>query len=191
MEFKDIIEFLKSNLDKYRYEHTLRVVSMGETLAEKFNFEDVNKVRLACYLHDAGKNISHYEILNMVLNEGMKLTNVEIENVHIFHGIASMVIARDKFKISDIEVLNAIKNHVTGVENMSMLDKIVFLADFFEEGRNYDLVHESRDAALIELNINKSLVLACDSIIKDLIVRGKFIHENTLKTRNFALKNVK
>lgn len=188
MDFVNIDNFLKNTLDKYRYEHTLRVVSMGEILSEKYNYEHIDKVKLACYLHDAGKNISHYEILNTVLNEGYKLSENEIENIHIFHGVASMVIARDKLNISDTEVLDAIKNHVTGKENMSLLEKIVFLADFFEEGREYSLVNESRKVALVEGNLNKSLVIACDNIIKELISRGKFIHENTIKTRNYALK---
>lgn len=163
---------------------------MGIVLAEKFKYEDIDKVRLGCYFHDAGKNLVSNKIFEIVCSEGYKLSYDEERNIHIFHGVASMVIARDQFNIKDEEILNAIRNHVTGIENMSMLDKIVFLADFFEMGRDFNRVNKSRDAALIDLNINKSLILAYDSIISELLAKNLFIHENTLRARNYVLREL-
>lgn len=190
MDFEKIDSYLKENLNEFRYQHTLRVVDMGIILANKHGYDDILKVKLACYFHDAGKNLSPNKILDMVSNEGYKLTCEEIENVHIYHGVASMIIARDKFNINDMEVLNAIKNHVTGVENMTILDKIVFLADFFEMGRDFDRVHKSRDAAIIDLNLDEALILAYDSTINELVSKRRFIHENTLRARNFILRKL-
>lgn len=190
MDFNLIDRYLKENLNEFRYQHTLRVVDMGIVLAEKFKYEDIDKVRLGCYFHDAGKNLVSSKIFEIVCSEGYKLSYDEERNIHIFHGVASMVIARDQFNIKDEEILNAIRNHVTGIENMSMLDKIVFLADFFEMGRDFNRVNKSRDAALIDLNINKSLILAYDSIISELLAKNLFIHENTLRARNYVLREL-
>ena len=190
MDFEKIDSYLKENLNEFRYQHTLRVVDMGIILANKHGYDDILKVKLACYFHDAGKNLSPNKILDMVSNEGYKLTCEEIENVHIYHGVASMIIARDKFNINDMEVLNAIKNHVTGVEKMTILDKIVFLADFFEMGRDFDRVHKSRDAAIIDLNLDEALILAYDSTINELVSKRRFIHENTIRARNFILRKL-
>ncbi len=189
-DFENLDLYLRKNLNEFRYKHTLRVVEMGILLCEKFSYENLFNVKLACYLHDAGKNLPGDEIKKIVLNEGYHLNDVQIRNIHVYHGIASMVIARDLFNICDGEVLDAIKFHVMGRENMTFLDKIVFLADFFEFGRDFDRVNESREAALVELNINKSMLLAYDSIIKELIFYKKYIHEDTIKSRNFILKEM-
>ncbi len=190
MDFDIIKSYLKENLSEYRYNHTLRVVDMGVILADKFSYKNLLKVKTACYFHDIGKELSSYEILKIVTDEGHVLNCDEVSNVHIYHGIASMTIARDRFKVDDIEILNAIKNHVTGSESMTMLDKIVFLADFIEIGRDYNVVCKSRDAALVDLNLNEALVCAYDSIIQELLSKRKFIHEDTLKARNFILSNI-
>lgn len=187
MDFDKINAYLKENLNEFRYQHTVRVVEMGIVLADNHSYNDLNKVKLGCYLHDVGKNLPPEKILEITKSEGYELRDDEIENIHIYHGVASMVIARDKFDIYDLEVLNAIKNHVTGSERMTLLDKIVFLADFFEVGRDYNRVHKSRDAALIDKDLDKALILAYDSIINELIMKKSFIHENTIRARNFIL----
>lgn len=189
MDFLRIDSYLRENLNEFRYNHTLRVVEMGEVLCDKFSYKYVDKVRAACYLHDSGKNIGSKKILELTLKEGYILNDYEVNNIHIFHGVASMVIARDKFNIYDYEILDAIRFHVTGRENMTIIDKIVFLADFFELGRDYERVYKSRDAALEDGDLNKSLVLAYNSIINDLISENRFIHEDTIKARNFLLMN--
>lgn len=191
MDFEKIKEYLRENLNNFRFNHILRVVDMGLILCDKFNYKDKTKVMLGCYLHDAGKNLSSSKLLEIALKEGYVLSEEEKENIHIYHGVASMTIARDYFNINDVEVLNSIKNHVTGCENMSMLDKIVFLADFFEVGRDYDRVYKSRETALNDLDINKSLLLALNSSLNELISTNRFIHENTLKARNYILREIK
>ena len=190
MDFLAVDRYIKENLNNFRYEHTLRVVDMGMILCNKLSYCDEEKVKIACYFHDVGKNLPEDTILNMTLNEGYELNEYELKNIHIFHGVASMVIARDKFNVDDIQILNAIKNHVTGAEDMSIIDKIVFLADFFEMGRNFERVYKSRDAALIDLDLDKSMLFAYNSIIVELLEKGGFIHENTIKARNFILKNL-
>ncbi len=187
MDFSNIENYLKNNLNKFRYDHTLRVVAMGETLGRKFNY-DIDKIKISCYLHDAGKNISKSKILEIVKNEGYNLCEKEILNINIFHGVASMVIARDEFNIHDEEILNSIRYHVTGREDMTLLDKIVFLSDYFEIGRDYNIVHESRDAAINDLDLDKALLISFKSTIKYLLDKDKFIHEDTLRARNFLVK---
>lgn len=191
MDFKKLEEYLRENLNDFRFNHTLRVVDMGLILADKFNYGDKTKVMLGCYFHDVGKNLPQSKLLEIAIKEGYILSEEEKENIHIYHGVASMTIARDKFNVYDIEVLNSIKNHVTGCENMSMLDKIVFLADFFEIGRDYNRVHKSRDEALNNLNLNNSLLFALDSSLSELISTKRFIHENTIKARNYILREIK
>lgn len=189
MDFIKIDNYIKDHLNDFRYNHTLRVVEMGEILCDKFNYKDVDKVKCACYLHDSGKNIGSEKILDITRKEGYVLNEYELRNIHIFHGVASMTIARDEFNIHDQEILDAIKFHVTGRENMTMLDKIVFLADFFELGREHERVYKSRDAALIEGDLDKSLLLSYNSIIGYLVSDNRFIHEDTIRARNFLLMN--
>ena len=70
MDFLAVDRYIKENLNNFRYEHTLRVVDMGMILCNKLSYCDEEKVKIACYFHDVGKNLPEDTILNMTLNEG-------------------------------------------------------------------------------------------------------------------------
>ena len=103
----------------------------------------------------------------------------------LLHGKIAAHIAKKKFNVNNEDILNAIEYHTTGRKGMSKLEKIIYLADFIESGRNYAGVEELRTVA--EQNLNKAVLLALDNTIKYVVSTRKLLHINTVEARNIIL----
>lgn len=131
---KRILDIVKQNTGGSRFEHTLRVADLATKLAIHYGV-DVDKAWLAAILHDLEKNISLEE--NDMLVKKYGLDEKYLGNKNLSHSKLAAVVSRDKLGIDDADILNAISFHTTGRANMSMLEKIIFVADTCEEGRTY------------------------------------------------------
>lgn len=133
----DAIEnFIKSNLPEKRLKHTADVTIKALSKAKELGL-DSEKVRLACILHDVAKYVEPKSVKGFEPEE-----NIPGPVVHAFLGA---YIAENILKISDSEIIDAIRYHTSGKENMSLLSKLVFVADMIEDGRNYQGVDELRE----------------------------------------------
>ncbi|MGN1295177.1 MAG: nicotinate (nicotinamide) nucleotide adenylyltransferase [Bacilli bacterium] len=129
------IPTLKEYMSNKRFNHTLSVSNLAYEIALRNNI-DPYKAYHAALLHDVGKEISEKEQENYVKEYFLNLYGHL--NKALYHQFVSEAIARDKFKIKDEEILNAIKFHATGCSNMSALAMIVYSADKIEPTRGYD-----------------------------------------------------
>ncbi len=145
------------------YFHSMSTMEEAEKLAFHYGV-DVNKAKIAGLLHDCGKKMT----------KGMD---------NLTHSKLSAELAEEIFNVQDIEVLNAIMYHTTGRENMTMLDKIVFIADKIEHRRNYDHVDELRRIAYE--NIDEAIVKSLESTIEYVKMRRLDLDSESLKTLNF------
>jgi predicted HD superfamily hydrolase involved in NAD metabolism len=130
----DIIELrkkIKKELDKSRYEHTKGVMYTAGCLAMAHGY-DYNKAMLAGLLHDCAKCLPTEEKLSLCKKHDILVTAVERDNPGLLHAKAGMVMAEEKFHITDPEILHAIKVHTTGEPDMNLLDKIIYVADYIE-----------------------------------------------------------
>ena len=134
-EFDAIKGKLAASLDKMRYEHTIGVMYTAGSLAMAHGY-DVRKAMLAGLLHDCAKCISMEEMLELGDSHQFSLTPMERENRNLLHAKAGAVLAEWEYHITDPEILAAIACHCTGKPDMSLLDKILYVADFMEPGRN-------------------------------------------------------
>ena len=100
----------------------------------------------------------------------------------ILHGVLGACEAQSKFGIYDPEILDAVKYHTTGKGNMSMLAKIIYIADYIEPNRDFDGVRELRSLAYRD--IDEAIIKGIDDTIKDLIKRGLLLHPDTIHARN-------
>lgn len=179
--FKDLEERLKTLIDEKTYSHSLRVKNMAISLGEVYG-ADIEKLKIAAILHDCGKGLDHinllkkYKAFDIILDDYMK------NNKELIHGPLGAKIAKEKFSIEDQEVLEGIKYHTTGRENMSIIDKIIYISDYVEPNRDFKGVEVVRKLAFA--NLDQSLILAMDNTIKFLIDKKKIIHPNTIKARN-------
>lgn len=132
---KNIKKELKSSLDKNRYEHTLGVAYTAMCLAMKYEV-DLDKAELAGLLHDCAKCISDEKKLKKCYEHNINITEIEKEQPYLLHSKLGAFMAMDKYDIHDKEIINAILKHTTGTADMTMLEKIIYVADYIEPRRN-------------------------------------------------------
>ncbi|MGN0383138.1 MAG: nicotinate-nucleotide adenylyltransferase [Eubacterium sp.] len=125
---------IRSLMDESRFIHTLGVADTAKKMALRFGANE-NKAYMAGLLHDCAKCISDNEKVNILNQRGIDITPAESNNKFLLHAKVGAVFAKEKFGITDTEILNAIKYHTTGKPNMTLLEKIIFTADYIEPGR--------------------------------------------------------
>lgn len=184
--YNDYVKFTKAyktfGLKVERIEHTFRAVKEGIRLAKIYG-EDVDEVIKALILHDIGKYADSRTLSqNEVVCENYDKLFASAPSV--VHAYVSAAIARDYFKCSD-RIVNAIAKHTTGAEQMSVLDKIIYLADAVEEGREYEGVESLRRAASKDLD--RAMLRSLRLTVKNLKAEGKPVcGETVAATKRFA-----
>ena len=135
MNYSEIKKKLKKSQDKERYEHTKGVMYTAGCLAMAHGYY-LEKAMLAGLLHDCAKCIPNDEKLAICKEHNILVTPVEAENPFLLHAKLGAFLAESEYNITDPDVLHAIKVHTTGEPDMNILDKIIFIADYIEPGRN-------------------------------------------------------
>ena len=186
MNILQMREKLKSIIDTKRYLHSVNVEDTSLALAT-YHQADLEKAKIAGLLHDCGKNITAEEIRYMNIDISVIPENILSYN-ELIHGHVGSLIAKKVFEIDDDDILNAIKWHTTGRENMSIIEKIVYVADYIEPARSFDGVETLRTAAYED--IDKCILLCTETTIEEVMRKKKLIHPNTVLLRNEAIKKL-
>lgn len=178
-----IREKLKNNLEIRRYSHSISVSYVAVTLAMVYG-GDIDKAMLAGLLHDCAKNIPISEQIEICKNNNIYLDEYELSHTCVIHGKVGAYIAKEFYGIEDDDILNAIYNHVRGRVGMSLLEKIVFIADYIEPERknitNLDMIRK-----IAYNNIDETIVLIYNSIIEYLKSKESTIDDFTINVVNY------
>ena len=186
--FKELKEIVKSKMSLKRFTHTLGVVEMAEKLAKIYN-ADIEKCKVAALLHDICKEMDIEYIKNICKNNFMnELSEEDLENNEILHGFAGAYYVKNELEIDDKEILSAIKYHTVGTKNMTLVEKIVYIADAIEYGRNYPSVVEIREETF--KNLDKGILMEIEHKEKYLKSIRKKSHPNTDKFKKEILKEL-
>ncbi|WP_339064733.1 bis(5'-nucleosyl)-tetraphosphatase (symmetrical) YqeK [Fusobacterium polymorphum] len=184
--FKELKEIVKSKMGLKRFTHTLGVVEMSEKLAKKYN-ADIEKCKVAALLHDICKEMDMEYIKSICKNNFMsELSEEDLENNEILHGFAGSYYVKNELGIDDKEILSAIKYHTVGAENMTLVEKIVYIADAIEYGRNYPSVVAIREETF--KNLDRGILMEIEHKEKYLESIGKKSHPNTEELKKELLK---
>lgn len=186
MKREQLIAAVKEQMPEKRWLHTLGVMETSVILANRFGADPV-KADLAAILHDYCKYWPVQEQANIIRKNGLPQDLLDYDK-ELWHSHAGAYIAQTKFGISDEEVLGAIRYHTSGRENMTLLDKVVCLADYMEPGRDFPGVHNIREIA--EHSLEKALIAGFDSTISFLLSKGKRIYPLTVLTRNDLIEQI-
>ena len=130
-----IREHLKKKLNPARYEHTLGVCYTCMALAMKYG-SDLKQAELAGLLHDCAKRYDDETIIQKCEKHGVELTESELRAPAVIHAKLGAWMAEHKYGVTNPEILSAIACHTTGKPEMSLLDKILYIADYIEPGRD-------------------------------------------------------
>ena len=147
----ELVKKLKDSLNKQsRFEHCLRVEQTAIQLA-KLNHEDVEKAAVAGLIHDYAKERSAEEFKRVIIAKKMDPDLLNWGNF-IWHGEVGAEIIQDELKITDEEILNAVRRHTIGAVQMTTLDKIVYVADYVEPGRDFPGANYAREVEFADLD---------------------------------------
>ncbi|MGE5576752.1 MAG: bis(5'-nucleosyl)-tetraphosphatase (symmetrical) YqeK [Syntrophothermus sp.] len=181
MEEEKLVEKVKEILSSERLAHTLGVVQTARMLSEKYG-ADSGKAVIAALLHDIARDHDRNTLLQMVRNFGIVIDEVSAAQPELLHQLVGAELARRDFGITDPAIINAIRIHTTGSVRMSLLDKIVYLADFIEPGRDFPGVEQIRKKAWEDLD--EGLLASTVNTIRYLLEKGKLIHTSTVALYN-------
>lgn len=187
MKTIEISQKLRKELEKQlkpdRFDHTLGVAYTASSMAMLYG-ADVQKALIAGMLHDCAKCMSHEEQVKICEKNKIDISEVERRNHSLLHAKVGMYLARTKYDIYDTEILNAIRWHTTGRENMSLLEKIVYIADFIEPNRKaLDDMDIIRKEAFTDLDLCLAHILHNSVIYLKTI--GKDCDEATMDAYNY------
>lgn len=205
------ISWVQERVTSKRFEHIKGVVEAGEYIACKMPLDlDKDKIALACWLHDSCKELKSSELVLEAKRLGLNPTKFEEENGHLLHGPVAAMTAKEKWKIKDQDILDAIAEHTLGMAPMSLFSQVVYLADALERSRPSDFVtpiwselrlipyFESRDKVTLditseeaELCLARAMLKASDASIEHLLKVQKPIHPRAVDVRNYFLAKIK
>lgn len=173
---------LREKLDDYRYNHSLAVADEARRLAEKYG-ADSGTAYLAGLLHDITKNYSREEHLKIFSDFDIILSDVEKNSHKLWHAMSGSVYVKEVLKINNTELISAIRYHTTAKRDMSLLEKIIYVADFTSADRNYPDVNVMR--ALADKSLEDAMIYALKYTISKLLECDSAVHPDTLDAYNF------
>ncbi len=169
MSEDEIKTLLKSIMKRSRYEHSLNVSERAAFLAERYG-ADAEKARFAGLVHDICKGLPNERQLEIIDRAGIALDADTVKSPALWHSIAGSVYIREELGVTDCDIINAVRYHTTGRAGMSILEKVVYIADLTSADRSYpDAAYVRR---LAEVDLDQCIAFSCRWIIADVTSRG-------------------
>lgn len=183
MTIDQMKEKLSTMLTEHRYVHSIGVMETAERMARTFGI-NAEKAALAGLLHDCAKQIEKTEQLKLCDALHVPLDEVKRENLALIHAELGAKLAELDFGVTDPDVLSAIKYHTLGRENMTGLEKILYLADIIEPNRKeFEGLRGLRD--LCEKNLDEAILYGLELTIAHIERKGRVLHTQTMEAEAF------
>ncbi len=188
IDLRKIRKAMKKSLDAKRYEHTLGVEFTSAALAMRYD-ADIKNAQLAGLLHDCAKCLSNEKRLSICEKHNISVTEVERRNPFLLHAKVGSFLAMEEYKVYTPDIINAILNHTTGRPGMSLLEKIVFVADYIEPGRKQaPNLKQIREMAFVDLD--QALLMILRDTLEYLKNGGGECDSMTEKTYEYYLSKL-
>lgn len=188
MKIDSIQKKLKKELKPQRYEHTIGVAYTASSLAMCYR-SDMEQAFLSGLLHDCAKCMSDKELLK-ICSKQLKMKDADKLSSDLLHTYAGPYIAQTEYEVEDEMVLNAIRYHSTGRPHMTLLEKIIFVADYIEPNR-YKAKNLTEVRALAYKDIDASIVRISYDTLEYLRQKNAVISPETEETYNYYCNNLK
>ena len=179
---KEFLDILKTRLKPERLYHSICVAEQAKHLAEIFG-ENSEKAYTAGLIHDIMRYEPVDKMLEIIESDGQVLTESEKQITVTLHAIAGEVFLRKNLNVTDQEILSAVRWHTTGKEDMSLIEKIIYVADLTSDDREYPDILEVR--AMAEKSLEKTCLRGLSFTIEDNARKGRPIHIDTVKAYNY------
>jgi predicted HD superfamily hydrolase involved in NAD metabolism len=185
LSYEEIYKIVEERLSEYRFYHSKCVMERAVEYAKIYGV-DTNKAQIAGICHDIAKEIPKEDRIITCEKYGVELDEVEKKQKSLIHAKLGAKIAEVEFGV-DSEIANAIKYHTTGRANMSLLEKIIFIADATGVDREYADATELYELA--KKDLDKAMLHYQKVIIPDLLSKDKLVHPNAIEAYNYLINN--
>ncbi len=183
MELQLLRDKVRSMMKESRYRHMLGTEAVAYDLALIYGY-DTEKASIAGILHDCAKCLSDRELLKECDRYELPVTEVEKQKASLLHAKVGAAYAKDKFGITDEDIINSIWYHTTGRPGMSLLEKIIYTADYIEPCRELlPDIDRIRRAAYNDLD--RAVTMITKNILDYLTNTGERIDTRTLETYKY------
>ena len=174
-------------MSEKRFKHILGVEKAAIALAEKYGVS-VHKASLAALLHDYAKETEDQVFLELIDKYNLD-TDLKNWGNNIWHGRVGIYKIQEDLELKDPEILHAIEVHTVGSPNMSSLAKVLYVADYIEEGRDFPGVIEAR--AIADCSLNMAVAFETMRLIDYLAELRVKIYPQSIETYNAFIKYLK
>jgi predicted HD superfamily hydrolase involved in NAD metabolism len=185
MERNEALKIVKEQLTDHRYQHTLGVMETAISLAKKYG-ADEKKAETAAIFHDYAKFRPKDEMRQIIISENFPQDLLQYHS-ELWHAPAGAYLVEKEAGVKDKEVLDAITYHTSGRPGMTLLEKVIYLADYIEPGRHFPGVEEVR--ALAKENLDTALIQAVKNTILFLMKKNQPVYPDSFKTYNDLVMN--
>ena len=179
--------WLKTIVSEKRFNHIVNTAKTAKKYARQLGL-DHYKAELSGWLHDCAKELPNEKLLEIAKQKNIEIDEIDFDNPHVLHARVGEILAKEKFNITDPDVLGGIRCHTLAEPNMSKLMMVVYLADSTEPLRDRKKAAPLRKT-FKEKGLEKAVLQAIENKLLDIIERGKKIHPITVKARNWLLGN--
>ncbi len=186
MDLNEYKKIIKPKMGEARYKHSVNVAKEAKYLAKLYG-ADEHKAEIAGILHDITKEMPKEEQLQIILESGIILDNVKMEAPKLWHGLTGSLYVQKHLGIEDEDILNAIRYHTTGRAGMSVLEKIIFVADFTSEERTYKGIGTMRKKS--RKSLEEAMLYGYKFTFTDLSKRELAIHPDEVACYNEIVIN--
>lgn len=184
MKREDALAIVKEQLTDHRYQHTIGVMETAVILAQQYG-ADEKKAELAAIFHDYAKFRDKEEMKSIIVEQRMDKELLEY-NAELWHAPVGAYLLQTEAGVTDPEVLDAIRYHTSGRPRMTLLEKIIYLADYIEPGRHFPGVEEVREIAKTDLD--RALIQSIQNTIFFLMKKKQPVFPLTFHTYNDLVK---
>lgn len=181
INYETLYNEAKETLSEKRFRHSEGVVNRAIEYAKVYGV-DVEIVKLVAMAHDIAKELSEVQEHAYITQYNIQLDEIENISHNLLHAKIGAQICKDKYGFTE-DMANAVRYHTTGRANMSLLEKIIYLADATDLNRNYDDMDYYVNT--IKDNINIGMREVSKWVINDLLQKNKIIHLDSLRCYNF------
>ena len=184
----EFLEEIKKRLNPDRLYHSLNVADEAKKLAKHYG-ADEQKAFTAGLLHDILKNTPDSELLQYFERNGIMLTETERASRKTWHAMAGADFLRRELHVTDEDILSAVRWHTTGRAGMTLLDTVLFVADFISADRDYPGVERMREKAYVSLE--DAMLEGLQFTINELVENTWPVHEDSIRAYNELVINRK
>ena len=184
ISYEEVYKIVKERLSAKRFKHSEGVVKRALEYAKIYE-KNEQEVKLCAIAHDIAKEFSEEENKKFIKKYQIALDDIEIINKNLVHAKIGAAICKEEFGFTE-DMVNSIKYHTTGRDNMTLLEKIIYLADATEETRNYEDINYY--VRLVKENIDQAVLEVDQWVIKKLLENQKIIHPDSIKCYNYYAK---